>query len=325
MRKAAEILHTYGALTVKDPNVSQNDNDVFLDLLESYFNRPYDQIVKDARPEIFYQLGVTPEGVELPRCTSDPKCKDIVENLHPDHRPLFPKGPDAKWRFFHRIGGRPEQTNFPSLNLPPVQPEGFENWVPVLDMWGNKLLASAFILAEMVAIGLNLPKNTFTNILKDGPHLLAPTGSDLSKNGLGTILAGFHQDLNFLTFHGKSRFSGLYIWLRNGTKVSVSVPDGCLLVQAGMQIEHLTGGYILAGYHEVIVTEKTVQQVEQARQAGRPLWRISSTLFCHVASDNMLSVVYGDEDYKREKKLKYQDILAGDHVNRELEFIKLKH
>jgi isopenicillin N synthase-like dioxygenase len=66
--------------------------------------------------------------------------------------------------------------------------------------------------------------------------------SDLARYGeKGTILAGFHYDLNFLTIHGKSRFPGLLIWTRNGEKMAVSVPDGCLLVQAGKQFELLTG------------------------------------------------------------------------------------
>lgn len=69
-----------------------------------------------------------------------------------------------------------------------------------------------------------------------GPHLLAPTGSDLSRYGQeGTVFAGYHYDLNFLTIHGKSRFPGLYIWLRNGQKVEVKVPVGCLLIQTGKQ------------------------------------------------------------------------------------------
>lgn len=29
------------------------------------------------------------------------------------------------------------------------------------------------------------------------------------------------------------------------------MPDGCLLVQAGKQLERLTGGHVLAGFHEV--------------------------------------------------------------------------
>ena len=37
---------------------------------------------------------------------------------------------------------------------------------------------------------------------------------------------------NFLTIHGKSRFPGLFIWLRDGRRLPVAVPEGCLLLQA---------------------------------------------------------------------------------------------
>lgn len=95
------------------------------------------------------------------------------------------------------------------------------------------------------------------------PHLLAPTASDLVKYGHNdTILAGFHTDLNFLTIHGRSRYPGLNIWARNtGKRIPVKFPPTgrYLLVQAGKQIEHLSGGLIKAGYHEVVVNEATLQ------------------------------------------------------------------
>jgi len=95
-------------------------------------------------------------------------------------------------------------------------------------------------------------------------------------------------DFNFLTIHGKSRFPGLFVWLKNGTKIPVAVPDGCLLLQAGKQLEYLTGGYIKAGFHEVIYSEKTKLAVEKAKAEGRILWRISSTLFSHIRKDVVL-------------------------------------
>lgn len=61
----------------------------------------------------------------------------------------------------------------------------------------------------------------------------------------------YHYDLNFLTVHGKSRFPGLFVWRRDGRRVPVRVPEGCLLVQAGKQLEILTGGEVMAGMHEV--------------------------------------------------------------------------
>lgn len=95
------------------------------------------------------------------------------------------------------------------------------------------------------------------------PHILAPTASDLSKYGSkNTILAGFHTDLNFLTIHGRSRYPGLHIWARNtGKRIAVKLPPTgpYLLVQAGKQLEHLTGGFIKAGFHEVVVSNATVE------------------------------------------------------------------
>lgn len=51
--------------------------------------------------------------------------------------------------------------------------------------------SSVSLLAEMVAIGLGISKDSFTSYAENGPHLLAPTGSDLQKYGqVNTVLAG---------------------------------------------------------------------------------------------------------------------------------------
>lgn len=77
-------------------------------------------------------------------------------------------------------------------------------------------------------------------------------GADLeAHNSLNMCYAGYHYDLNFLTIHGKSRFPGLFVWLRDGKRVAVKIPAGCLFIQAGKQLEWLTGGYVKAGMHEV--------------------------------------------------------------------------
>jgi isopenicillin N synthase-like dioxygenase len=73
--------------------------------------------------------------------------------------------------------------------------------------------------------------------------------NDLRRTKLGEPFVGFHYDFTFITAHGKSRFPGLYIWLADGEKLKVSIPKGHLLLQAGSQLEMMTGGYILSGYH----------------------------------------------------------------------------
>jgi len=136
--------------------------------------------------------------------------------------------------------------------------------------------------------------------------------------------------LSFLTIHGKSRFPGLYIWLRNGTKALVHVPDGCLLLQAGKQLEWLTGGLITAGFHEVVVCDETIAAYEAAKkrkeEAGQSgcVWRVSSTLFSHVASDKVLvpfEQLVGQSGVNVEK---YPPKKAGDQVREELEALKLQ-
>lgn len=149
------------------------------------------------------------------------------------------------------------------------------------------MLDSVFLAAEMAAIGMGLDKSTFTSRMNLAPHLLAPTASDLNKYKIGTTFAGFHYDLNFITIHGKSRYPGLFLWTREWHKQPVSIPDGCLLLQAGIMFEQITGGYVMAGYHEVIYTDETQKVVdakleENKNGASNILWRISSTLFSHL-------------------------------------------
>ena len=131
-------------------------------------------------------------------------------------------------------------------------PAAFPEWAAVLDAWGGKMLAAVETAAEMLARGLGLEPDALTRRMRRGPHLLAPTGSDLGgATARGAVLAGWHYDLNLLTIHGRSQYPGLFAWLRGGHRVPVLIPDGCLLIQAGKQMEYLTGGAVPAGFHEV--------------------------------------------------------------------------
>jgi isopenicillin N synthase-like dioxygenase len=149
--------------------------------------------------------------------------------MSPENAPLskFPPDLDAKWRFFWPIGERPYGL---ANDFPKVIPQDFPDWEEKMDRWGFMMIEACKTAAEMAAIGLGLSSELFTSRMEGGPHLLGPTGSDLMKYGLGTSFANFHYDLNFLTIHGRSRYPGLYIWLRNWKKILVRLPPGCLLL-----------------------------------------------------------------------------------------------
>ncbi|XLR36108.1 hypothetical protein S83_064008 [Arachis hypogaea] len=62
-------------------------------------------------------------------------------------------------------------------------------------------------------------------------------GTDLQNYGQeGTVLAGYHYDVNFVTIHSEGRFPGLNIWLRNGQKVEVKLSLRSLLIQTGKRV-----------------------------------------------------------------------------------------
>ena len=321
-RAATDALHRFGVLIVRDPRASAAANDSFLDLLEAYFQQPESARDADVRADVYYQVGRTPEHVELPRdhCAL---ARSLGGGARDRPRSLCPPEKDRKERFMWRVGSPPAAgaSAFPQLHAAPVVPAALPNWAKIMDDWGATLLAAAEAVAELAALGAGLPRDAFSSRMRGGAHLLAPTASDLSKWGEGVVLAGYHYDLNFLTCHGRARFPGLYVWTREGKRLGVAVPPGCLLVQAGKQLEHLTGGHVRAGMHEVVVSPAAAAAAAAAHAAGRSRWRISSTLFSHIAADEALEPL-GAFDTPQ-ARAEYPRILCGDHVNAELKAINL--
>ena len=313
----AECLHNYGILLIRDPRAVQKDNEEYIDLMEKYFESRGDMLysgreVQDERPDCFYQVGVCPKENEIARDHSSKiRAYDDV------NRPVSPLVPvfDAKWRFMWKIGERPVEA---SDNFPQVIPTDFPEWEHKMDKWGYKLLNAVKVVAEIAAVGMGLEKEAFTQRMEGGAHLLAPTGSDLVKNDVGAIFAGFHYDIAFMTIHGKSRFPGLYVWTRENKKMQVKVPEGCLLIQSGKTFENITGGYILAGFHEVVYTEQTKEAMLKAQAEDKSHWRVSSTLFSHFRYNvdctpmPELKHLYSEEDAKAYGSMTAFDILMTE-------------
>lgn len=72
---------------------------------------------------------------------------------------------------------------------------------------------------------------------------------------------------------------------------------------------------------QVVVSEATAAAVKVARREGRPLWRVSSTVFAHIASDQTLRPLgrfAGGEAARH-----FPDVAAGLFVEAELKKIAL--
>jgi len=96
------------------------------------------------------------------------------------------------------------------------------------------------------------------------------------------------------------------------------VPEGCLLLQSGKTFEHITGGYIHAGFHEVVYTEQTKAAKEKAIEEDRSTWRVSSTMFTHFRYNvncsplPQLSHLYNQEEAKQYEGMTSFDILMTE-------------
>lgn len=95
--------------------------------------------------------------------------------------------------------------------------------------------------------------------------------------------------------------------------------------------ESITGGFVLAGYHEVIYTQATKDKLEEVKQEmeatgkKRVLWRISSTMFSHLRYDvdirplpEMIEFYNGDE-----ANAKYLPMTSHEKLCEELKAINL--
>lgn len=200
--KTAASLHATGCLYVKDARVAAADNERFLDLLERYFAASDGQ--RDARPELHYQVGVTPAMVERPR---DHCARVAGFDLPNKPLTLCPPEADPKWRYFWRVvrarrdslcfgvgpparlvllltqcpypaphtahhipqGPRPASSRFPQLNHEQVIPPDFaDEWEAVMDMWGSKILEAVTGVAALAAEGFGLPADAFTKRMQVG-------------------------------------------------------------------------------------------------------------------------------------------------------------
>lgn len=105
-------------------------------MVEKYFHQVSKKFyageaLEDSRPDLCYQTGVTPEGIEKAR-----DHQALVDSLTGEDKPLSVQPPvhDAKWRFFWKIGDRPEEVKD---EIPQVYPENFPNWEDDMNKWGK--------------------------------------------------------------------------------------------------------------------------------------------------------------------------------------------
>lgn len=324
-RTACAVLNSLirtSAVIVIDPRLTESDFTSCCDMLVKYFSQPYEDLLPDVHPEYHHQVGLSLKGAEGWR-------RDLLEQalkLPPEHRPHIPPENypgDPKLRFFIRLGNAQARSAHDPLNQPPVIPKVFKDtWASTMNSWGTKLLTVGENVLTLIENALGTEPGRLSRLTHGAPHLLGPNASNLDQLTVPeTIINAYHYDLNLLTIHGPATYPGLRIWLRDGTSLFVKMPPQHLLIQAGQQLEWLTGGLVKAGLHEVVVTEEALA----ARQRNTSPLRISSPCFMHAASHQLLNIMpevrfHIEQSDARWHVLEqhYPPILVAEQVEREL-------
>lgn len=315
----AEALREDGAVIVRDRRFSQKLDREYMGMMLRYFRQSQELKQNDCHPELHHQIGWTPSFTER---AYDRRRQIALLNIRPEEMPHLDFKADPKERFFapFAIERCPGISLFQYQNAPPVIPNGFYNWLETSEAWGRMMLDSILTTVEMAAVGFYLPPRSFYNMLRYGQHLVAPTGTNLDLHGWpNTVLAGLHDDLNLASGHGASNYPGLFIWTRHGRRLQVKLPPGEILIQAGQQMQHLTGGEVLAGLHEVVAVEDL--DLSRDHAAGLVPWRVSRTLFAECFPDLILAPI--GHFATPEALEKYPPMTVGDQVMRELNLIGL--
>lgn len=262
-----------GLFILRDPRIPDTLPAAYRRMMaEGFFPLPPEVKSRYIMPKLpdgkqIYENGWRPPFTEKPRLRTE-----VLPLIPEDAKPHDPPAKDPKERYMWPFGPRRETSDYPMLDrLEPINPREIKEWEPLSVAWAEVMYSAMMTVMEMLAIGFDEPPELFTSLMKYGPHRLAPTGTDLEKYGVpGCVAAGFHNDLSLLTIHGRANESGLWAWTRDWRKFAVEIPDdGCLLVQAGRILEHLTGGRTLRGYHEVVFGD-------DVPNTG---WRVSLTAF----------------------------------------------
>jgi isopenicillin N synthase-like dioxygenase len=328
--RIVESLGQHGLVLVRPDAPFATPNHVFLQKMAAFFRLPEPikrrYVVEQAG--VKYEVGYMPPHTE--HAQGDAEYGEFIARIENEaDKPVPHVGSNPIARFMAPIGERASSEEFPELNLPPVTVAEVPGIDASIDELGHLLHRAGLAVSEYISVGLQQSPRLLRDMLEhpDGPHCLAPTGVNLREEFAKAhaarvastdlirwlereryCLDGFHNDVNLITVHARANTPGLHTWSAHGERYdALTVPEGCLLVQSGRQLRHLTAGLIPAMYHEVTTTPGMIPYARAELEAGRDPIRVGCPFFVHVRSDVLMSPIVGD-------RAAYRPIKAGDFV-----------
>jgi isopenicillin N synthase-like dioxygenase len=291
--RIGESFRKFGFAMVRDHGIDPALVKRGWELTRAFFDLPEDEKRAYHVAGLAGARGYTPFGKEIAKSASAHDLKEfwhVGRDLPPGHR-LASAMPPNVW---------------------PRQPLGFQETFAALFSEFDRVGA---ILLSRIAADLGLVPNWFDDAIAEGNSVLRllhyPPVDEAAQGG--AIRAGAHEDINLITLLLGAEEAGLELMARDGRWLSVSPPEGALVVNIGDMLQRLTN-------HGLPSTTHRVRNPEGQRAR---LSRYSMPFFLHLRSDFPITtlprcVTPGNLD-------RYpQSIAADDFLQQRLEEIGLR-
>ena len=229
-----QVMHEVGFLTLVDHGIDADFIARYFDSLEAFFALPDDtKALIDKRRSPHFR-GWERVGAELTDNRVDYREQLDVSTENP------PYSADAEPAYL-RLDG-------PNQWLPEDVLPGFH---ALVDEFLVRFGHLADDLMSMIAVGLDLPADTFATLFGERPmafaKLIAYPATPPGEAGVNA-----HHDAGFLTLLLQHGVSGLQALNRAGEWVDVPPVDGAIVVNLGDIISFWTGGYLRSTLHRVV-------------------------------------------------------------------------
>ncbi len=262
-------------------------------MLKEFFSLPAEEKVKASVPGSNGQAGYTGLLVETAASSETPDWKEMV-NWGAD----IPEGHPLRRRFPHRYLG----PQLPEAQVPGITEVLVEFYDRVLDLQRRFL--------RIIAVGIGCHETFFDRMVTDGTTLTRAIhypAMDLAP-GEDHVWAAEHGDINLITALPRATSRGLQV-KTDGGWIDAIPPDGGVIINTGIMLEHLTNGVISQGIHRVVA------------DPDQPEDRYSVVQFCHPTPWTILAPVASC--ISPEHPQRFAAIEAGDMLDQVLYEINL--